>query len=97
MAEVGQELPVKPVAQISGDGTLEARVLGHGGAAALRPFSSFEFTVRYSATARIWMLESIDIDSYSDGDVPPHRHKHLTTADFGHVTFETFDATSYLP
>jgi uncharacterized protein YecT (DUF1311 family) len=57
--------------------------------------SSLKFTVRYSTTARTWMLESIDIDSYSDGDVPPDSHRHFTTANFGHVPFGTFDATPY--
>jgi hypothetical protein len=55
---------------------------------------SFKFTFRYSSTARTWMLESIDTNSYSDAD-PPHSHEHLTTANFGHVTFEAFDATPY--
>ena len=56
--------------------------------------SSFKFTFRYSSTARTWVLESIDTDSYSKDDDPPHNHEHLS-ANFGDVTFEAFDASPY--
>ena len=53
---------------------------------------SFRFTFRYSTTARTWMLESVDTDSWADGK---GGHDRLTTANFGHVTFGEFDATPY--
>jgi hypothetical protein len=56
---------------------------------------SFRSTFRYSTTARTWMLEGIDIDSFDRTDVPPHSHQRLTTARLGHVTFGAFDATPY--
>jgi len=57
--------------------------------------SSFEFNFQYSATARNWMLESIDINSGNNRNDPPPSHQHLTAAELGHVTFGAFDASPY--
>jgi hypothetical protein len=57
--------------------------------------SSFAFNFQYSTTARTWMLESIDIDSWNNSGDPPQRPQHLTTKKLGHVAFGAFDGTPY--
>jgi hypothetical protein len=54
--------------------------------------NTYRFTFHYSTAARTWMLQRIDIGSFGGSQFPP---KHLTTASFGKITFDGFDATPY--
>jgi uncharacterized protein len=69
--------------------TVESGVGGAGHRA------EWQFDFRYSATARTWMLESINIDSVDRDSEPSDNHERLTKATLGSVAFGDFDGTPY--
>ena len=54
--------------------------------------NTYRFTFHYSTAAHTWMLRRIDIGSFGGSQYPPQQ---LTTATFGKVTFDEFDASKY--